>query len=521
MKEYDFLNRKPTLKERFKRVIALCLTLSALAGFGACKKADPAKEATTKTPNPPSISTITDNSVTEPEEPIFTTIDNGTTGPEDTDPTPAEIPVAEINAFANSLKGGNFTTYAANTTRKQVGDMVELELPGEFHKIVSLEDGVNYVYDYNAAQDKWTKDFLEVPVEGPFTSAYDQLFADTTWTAYNEQTGEISGSWKPSEQIMSQYPDATGDSFDVVLKFTQSGAELNLLGSNVRIFDVGKTQISLPQTYIDNTIENQDIYSVDEQGNYDFNLVLMKEVLLDWMKGNNQYNKEIFTEVTASNDVETKDILFIEASENNISVSFLAHWKSDDALTLESMTIIDRDLYSAIQNQTIKTKEEFSTHLYNMKRNRVSKGNYITIDTTLSKSDFETITTNIFNHLVNVGTHHFSINEEGVKHPEYADAKVLFGFSDKGGDNIGYDLGQTWTQRFYYLIELNGQIELLKVGVVCEQNINRLINDTPNKWLIRDDQLNELQQIDIENKEILPEEKFITAENNYQKEMEL
>ena len=73
MEKYDFLdkNRKPTLKERFKRVIALCLTLSALAGFGACKKADPAKEATTKTPNPPSISTITDNSVTEPEEVVF------------------------------------------------------------------------------------------------------------------------------------------------------------------------------------------------------------------------------------------------------------------------------------------------------------------------------------------------------------------------------------------------------------------------------------------------------------------
>ena len=521
MKEYDFLNRKPTLKERFKRVIALCLTLSALAGFGACKKADPAKEATTKTPNPPSISTMTDNSVTEPKEPIFTTIDNGTTGPEHTDPTPAEIPVAEINAFAESLKGGNFTTYAANTTRKQVGDMVELEMQGEFHKIVSLENGVNYVYDYDGTQNKWTKDFLEIPIDGPFTNSYVEMFGDTTWTSYDAQTGVVSGIWTPDAETLAQYQGAVSAENPVDFKFTEDGVELGLLGTTARIYDINKTQITLPQAYIDNTIENNDIYTVDEQGNYDFNLVLMKEVLLDWMKGNNQYNKEIFTEVTASNDVETKDILFIEASENNISVSFLAHWKTDDALTLESLTIIDRDLYSAIQNQTIKTKEEFATHLHNMKRNRVSKGNYITIDTTLSKSDFETITTNIFNHLVNVGTHHFSINEEGVKHPEYADAKVLFGFSDKGGDNIGYDLGQTWTQRFYYLIEINGQIELLKVGVVCEQNINRLINDTPNKWLVRDDQLNELQQIDIENKEILPEEKFITSETTFEREMEL
>ena len=517
MKSFGFLIRHNTLKDIFAGVAALALTFGTVAGFTSCTTKNAKIESTSKNvPEPSSYSTMADPKDTQPKETLFTTDPNIITTTENTDPVPAEVPIQQINAFADSLKAKNFSVDAENKTRKQVGDLVELELPDGTRKIVSLEDNIKYVYDYNATQDKWTKDFLEVPVEGPFTSAYDQLFADTTWTAYNEQTGEISGSWKPSEQIVSQYPDATGDSFDVVLKFTQSGAELNLLGSNARIFDVGKTQISLPQTYIDNTIENQDIYSVDEQGNYDFNLVLMKEVLLDWMKGNNQYNKEIFTEVTASNDVETKDILFIEASENNISVSFLAHWKTDDALTLESLTIIDRDLYSAIQNQTIKTKEEFATHLHNMKRNRVSKGNYITIDTTLSKSDFETITTNIFNHLVNVGTHHFSINEEGVKHPEYADAKVLFGFSDKGGDNIGYDLGQTWTQRFYYLIELNGQIELLKVGVVCEQNINRLINDTPNKWLIRDDQLNELEQMDVKNKEILPEEKYISSDNNYQ-----
>ena len=517
MKKHGFLKREPTLIERFTRVVALALTFGTVAGFTSCTTKNAKIESTSKNlPEPSSYSTMADPKDTQPEEPLFTTDPNIITTTENTDPVPAEVPIQQINAFADSLKAKNFSVDAENTTRKQVGDLVELELPDGTHKIVSLEDSIKYVYDYNATQDKWTKDFLEVPVEGPFTSAYDQLFADTTWTAYNEQTGEISGSWKPSEQIMSQYQDATSDSFDVVLKLTQSGAELNLLGSNARIYDINKTQISLPQNYIDNTIENNDIYSVDEQGNYDFNLVLMKEVLLDWMKGNNQYNKEIFTEVTASNDVETKDIVFIEASASSIKVSFLAHWKSDDALTLESMTIIDRDLYSAIQSQTIKTKDEFSTHLYNMKRNRVSKGNYITIDTSLSKSDFEAITTNIFNHLVNVGTHHFSINEEGVKHPEYADAKVLFGFSDKGGDSFGYDLGYTWTQRFFYLIELNGQIELLKVGVVCEQNINRLINDTPNKWLIRDDQLNELEQMNVKNKEILPEEKYISSDNNYQ-----
>ena len=519
MKEYDFLNRKPTLKERFTRVVALALTFGTVAGFTSCTTKNAKIESTSKNvPEPSSYSTMADPKDTQPKETLFTTDPNIITTTENTDPVPAEVPIQQINAFANSLKAKNFSVDAENTTRKQVGDLVELELPGEFHKIVSLEDGVNYVYDYDGTQNKWTKDFLEVPVEGPFTSAYDQLFADTTWTAYNEQTGEISGSWKPSEQIMSQYPDATGDSFDVVLKFTQSGAELNLLGSNARIFDVGKTQISLPQTYIDNTIENNDIYSVDEQGNYDFNLVLMKEVLLDWMKGNNRYGRDFMKEFFYDERFEIQDVIYVNASKESICIGLLTY--DVDQLRYQELQINDNDLYTAFANQNLKTKDEFSAHLYNMKKTRTRFSDAIKIDTSLSKSDFETITTNIFNHLVNVGTQSLSINEEGVKHPEFADAKVLFGFKGDSIYTIGYDMGNIYNNAMYFLVENQHNIQLVEVQVVYSNSWDNVINDVPNKWLIRLVN-NKSDNIDIENKEILPEEKFITAENNYQKEMEL
>ena len=517
MKKHGFLKREPTLIERFTRVVALALTFGTVAGFTSCTTKNAKIESTSKNlPEPSSYSTMADPKDTQPEEPLFTTDPNIITTTENTDPVPAEVPIQQINAFANSLKAGNFTTYAENTTRKQVGDLVELELPDGTRKIVSLEDNINYVYDYNAAQDKWTKDFLEVPVEGPFTSAYDQLFADTTWTAYNEQTGEISGSWKPSEQIVSQYPDATGDSFDVVLKFTQSGAELNLLGSNARIFDVGKTQISLPQTYIDNTIENQDIYSVDEQGNYDFNLVLMKEVLLDWMKGNNRYGRDFLTEFTYNDTLTIQDVIYVNASKDNICIGLLTY--CGEQLRYQEFQINDNDLYTALANQNLKTKDEFSAHLYNMKKTRTRFSDAIKIDTTLSKSDFETITTNIFNHLVNVGTQS-SINEEGVKHPEYADAKVLFGFVNKGGDGVGYDMGVNHYYNFYYFIEIEKELKLLDIPLAVSSSLDDIKNDIPRRWVISKS-LNYKQNINNGNEKILPEEKFITSETTFEKEME-
>lgn len=519
MEKYDFLdkNRKPTLKERFKRVIALCLTLSALAGFGACKKADPAKEATTKTPNPPSISTITDNSVTEPEEPIFTTIDNGTTGPEHTDPIPAEIPVAEINAFAESLKGGNFTTYAANTTRKQVGDLVELEMQGEFHKIVSVEDGVNYVYDYNATQGKWTKDFLEIPIDGPFTNSYVEMFGDTTWTSYDEQTGVVSGIWTPDAETLAQYQGAVSAENPVDFKFTEDGAELGILGTTARIFDINKTQITLPQTYIDNTIENNDIYTVDEQGNYDFNLVLMKEVLLDWMKGNNQWGKDALAYCSKADTFRTDDILYINASLTDVRIGLLMH-RGEEPYFYENY-IKDDSFYSKLASQEIKTKEEFQQYLNSILPKRFGyTDTQIKLDTSLSKSDFETITTNIFNHLVNVGTQS-SINEEGELHPEYANAKVLFGFARKSSTSIGFDMGNIDGYVFHYLLEINGEIKLTRIWATAQNNFQNAINNVQGKWLISG--VEELKQIDEKNKDILPEEKFITSESTFEKGMEL
>ena len=521
MEKYDFLdkNRKPTLKERFKRVIALCLTLSALAGFGACKKADPAKETTTKTPNPPSISTITDNSVTEPKEPIFTTIDNGTTGPEHTDPIPAEIPVAEINAFAESLKGGNFTTYAENTTRKQVGDMVELEMQGEFHKIVSLENGVNYVYDYDGTQNKWTKDFLEIPVDGPFTNSYVEMFGDTTWTSYDEQTGVVSGIWTPDAETLAQYQGAVSAENPVDFKFTEDGAELSFLGATARIFDINKTEITLPQTYIDNTIENNDIYTVDEQGNYDFNLVLMKEVLLDWMKGNNQWGQDV---VSKKYSYSTAELLYINPSIEKISIGLLV--EKDNELRYCVAEINDAALSAGLENQTIKTKEEFRTGLNSIqvKRFSIVPDSYIKLDTSLSKSDFETITTNIFNHLVNVGTQSGSINAEPVKHPEYTDAKVLFGFVTGIRDGIGFDMGNVVDSHFCYIVENNGDLKFVEFYVYTagsSRSLNNLKNDVEGKYLISSN----IPTKDIENgnEDVLPEEKFITSETTFEKEMEL
>ncbi len=502
MKKSAFLKekKKSTLKDKIVKGMATFLVAtSVLACAVACgPKAPPVQttkidETTTKIENPVES--------TEQTNPIDTTkTDETTQGEENTNPEPAEIPTEKIEAFKTRLQNKNFTFETEGTTFLIANDTYEKIESNNNAKIYRTEDEIKYEYTFDAAENKWTKDFSEVSTD--FSSQILNYFENATFDSYDSQTGVIVG------KIGTNY-------FSLVL--SENGATISNADRTFEISNVGSTTIDIPQTYIDNTIENNDIYTVDEQGNYDFNLVLMKEVLLDWMKGNNRYGRDFLTEFTYNDTLTIQDIIYVNASKENIDIGLLT-W-CEEQLRYQELQINDKDLYTALANQNLKTKDEFSAHLYNMKKTRTRFSDAIKIDTSLSKSDFETITTNIFNHLVNVGTQS-SINEEGELHPEYANAKVLFGFVNKGGDGVGYDMGVNHYYNFYYFIEIENELKLLDIPLAVSSSLDNIKNDIPRRWVISKS-LNYKQNINNGNEKILPEEKFITSETTFEKEMEL
>ena len=501
MKKSEFLKekKKSTLKDKIVKGMATFLVAtSVLACAVACgPKAPPVQptkidETTTEIENPVES--------TEQTNPIGTTkTDETTQGEENTNPEPAEIPTEKIEAFKTSLQNKNFTFETEGTTFLIANDTYERIESNNNVKIYRTEDEIKYEYTFDAAENKWTKDFSEVSTD--FSSQILNYFENATFDSYDSQTGVIVGKI------------GTND-FSLVL--SENGATISNTDQTFEISNVGSTTIDIPQTYIDNTIENNDIYTVDEQGNYDFNLVLMKEVLLDWMKGNNQWGQDV---VSKKYSYSTAELLYINPSVEKISIGLLV--EKENELRYCIAEINDSALSAGIGNQTIKTKEEFKAGLNSIqvKRFSIIPGSYIKLDTSLSKSDFETITTNIFNHLVNVGTQSGSINAEGVKHLEYANANVLFGFVSGIKNGIGFDMGNVVDRHFCYIIESEGDLKFVELYVYTADSLSNLKNDIEGKYLIGSN----IPTNDIckGNEDILPEEKFITAENNYQKEMEL
>lgn len=501
MKKSEFLKekKKSTLKDKIVKGMATFLVAtSVLACAVACgPKAPPVQttkidETTTKIENPVES--------TEQTNPIDTTkTDETTQGEENTNPEPAEIPTEKIEAFKTRLQNKNFTFETEGTTFLIANDTYDKIESNNNAKIYRTEDEIKYEYTFDAAENKWTKDFSEVSTD--FSSQILNFFENATFDSYDSQTGVIVGKI------------GTND-FSLVL--SENGATISNADRTFEISNVGSTTIDIPQTYIDYTIENNDIYTVDDQGNYDFNLVLMKEVLLDWMKGNNRYGRDFLTEFTYDDTLTIQDIIYVNASKENIDIGLLT-WCGEQ-LRYQELQINDKDLYTALANQNLKTKDEFSAHLYNMKKTRTRFSDAIKIDTSLSKADFETITTNIFNHLVNVGTQR-SINEEGELHPEYADAKVLFGFAMKGSASIGFDMGNIDSYSFYYFLKSNDEIKFIQIWVEAQNKIENAINDIEGKWLVSS--INDKQDIYKGNEDILPKEKFICSETYFEKGMEL
>lgn len=392
------------------------------------------------------------------------------------------IPYQKIGEFIGNLKVDNYSfrhdTDRGSTSYYFADDLMYVKEHNdkEYGVFYYYIDDKMYKMEYNDTDKNWERSACEKNYDYS-KIAYDYLNS-TDWRAYDAETNTAKGN-----RI----------DVDYFVNLTTGVVYGDIQGE---FFNVNRTVLHLPTDYIDKdnptSIKNpnQPIYEI-KNGEYVFDVVAIKDVLLTWMKGENQFGKDVIADKFVA-DYITDEIVYIKATEERIELGFT--YRNDNIKYFQSAYFKeDTDLYNKIKNGSIKTKYDFMVYLKGIKRTKFNlTRDAVTVDTEVSNIDFNTLTERVFDRLENKGTQGNSVNNDfpSTKLKDFSKAKVLYGFkTQRSNESAGGDLGfgRAWNQ--YYLVEYNGQIEFIKCAVASSttNNSNELHNVLENnedKWMV-------------------------------------
>ena len=426
--------------------------------------------------------------------------------PESSEELPAEdaVPVEQIEAFIELL-GSNYTY----TSQDNSSDYKKWYVSGgsvqEFASMYDirgaytmLEGNKTYTYTYDSSDAKWHKrDANAIDVN----SLIVNKLTAAQWTAYDSDTGVFTGTY---------------DGKAVSAKIVQSEETVEFVitnddGFKLEIYDIGATTITLPESnkIVDHTntssepepegpsddgpsteeppaATTKNIYTVSN-GKYDFDIVLLRDVLEIWLKGENQWDRDVVGQRTLTSGAETQNVVYVNASEEGID--FGVQYTNNGKWYFRNFTITDTALVSGFANQTIKTREEFVAYLNSIAIATINIGTLSAIiDMEISNENMEIISENIFNRVATVGTQIEGIDSQGTPIPDLANAKVIKAFKSVASSaSAGAGLGNKTSSEYFYLVEIDGKVEFvfMEVAVTEHSDLNHyIINNTEGRWLI-------------------------------------
>ncbi len=432
-------------------------------------------------------STLGDSGTTEPEIPVTPEVP--------VEPELPAIPYDRIEDLLSELSLGNYT-FDKQTEQGKTSYLIDNDLvftkssTDEYGHYYSYENGKMYKIVFVEDEEKYHK-YDEKELLSFDNFIYDTLVS-TNWTAFDEAEDVVSGN--------------VGE-LDYSLDLTDKTLSGELSG---KIYDINSTVVMKPSYIVDKTekdpviepdnpeidppvVQSENIYEVVD-GKYVFNIVAIRDVILNWMKGDNQYGKDLMAQRTYTADAVTDDIVYVNASESKIDFGFVYHNSTNKYFV--STYFDDASLYTKIQNGNIKTKGQFDEYLNSINQllNLRNSRDRVEVDANISDENFEIITDRVFDRLENKGVQANSINNDlpDTKLAGFSDAQVLFGFKTVTGNmSAGFDMGfaKTWYQ--YYLIEYNGKIELVSIKVSSAVNdtsdeLKNVKDNNENKWMVNE-----------------------------------
>ncbi len=432
---------KKLLKKIATLAISLGISVTIAFSFAGCvsdvkQTQDPNIDQTIITPEDPTLETPT------PETPS----DGGTVVEEPSDESTEEMTMEEaigkVEEFTSSISQGNFTYFMGDSIVYSFdGDTVALSQDGDVTYFV-YEDGVNYAITYDNDEEVWYKNVTE---EFDVSAAVGELVSDIVSISYSDYDAENNLLYGMIQERIS-----------AVVQVTDSKLTIEFAGRTSVFTSVGTTTVSLPENVVE--AETKSIYTIDSEGNYVFDIAAINEVLEPWVKGDNQFGKNIIeAKYGSSYPVTVKKVLYINASEDEIAFGVL-FYDDDGAPEYMELYIRDDTLYNGIKDGSIVTQEDFKECLNSIDRPAKIGANvggevleYTTFDDDYAsehQEEFEKLTERVF-------------EKAGVTVD-----KIYFGFKGPTEGTYAsstYGYGTGWYQ--YYLVEVDGQMQFLQFRI--------------------------------------------------------
>ena len=322
-------------------------------------------------------------------------------------------------------------------------------------------------YEFSLEDGKWQKNITDVDMQGDFAEFVISINR-ISWTDYDKTKNQLHGT-------------RMGD--DVLLKVEQSQVEMLVnydaktgkSESEFKLSSFGTTKVTLPE--IEATKPPVEAGNVYENGKW--NIALLGKTLEKWLKENidgftlltnEDYKVDKLLYINVDEASETYDFAFVSTYKGKESIEYFKfHQRTIDAFTGYSEISVDQAV--EILNNIKSTGKGIIVGT-----NSISPEYSTLTATPEQKAQFDAMTKNIFAELDIDG-----LDEKNVK---LAFKTQHRGVNESASD--GYLYSTTWDH--YYVVEIDGNLELLKVGVRAstsrnEGEIDNVINH-PEWWNI-------------------------------------
>ncbi len=402
---------------------------------------------------------------------------NPSTGTGSSSSIVVEIPTEKVDKLVSSLNK-NFTVNGnvngLDVTIKYADDKAYYESSSGTKAYSSIEDETLYQYSLN--EEEWHKNFAQE--NGWNVNSYSDItnaLSSANWTSYDSKTNTFASA-------------------DSSLKIGENQATYTFGNDFFTLSDIGSTEVALPTNFFDQT---QQLYTLDENGNYSFNVVAIKDCLTDWFKGNNQWGEDAATYMlnpTENDPRSFEKIVYVDITNEKCEIG---------TITSETRKPRFRPFYfnefgKAFTENKMKTIGDFKKYINSITWRKFSYDVDIDIDTEVSKEDFDTMLTNVFDRLEKVGVQHAStnatINDEGTPVKGLKIENVLYGFVSPISDEYpAYMIGYGRYRDFYYLVKNENDCSWKKTEVFMKGstygNDYFLLQNRENKFAVSADTL--------------------------------
>ena len=489
MKKWDYLEEENLMEQENSKVkdfltkglpkkaaiigLSAAIALGSLA-FGGCEKEKPGEGGISNQGNPSQIEQTEEkpNEDDVIKNPIVE-VPGGQTTPGGTTNEKEEIPVEQVEEIVEKLRN-NFSCVMhigrAMTTYEVSENLVMVEVYDQPKIFYQSDEQGNYVYTHKG-EGVWEKNFAQEQYNAD-PILYDKM-CRIDWTSYEKEDNKFFGR-------------LDGKDMQLILR-DKSSFHLSCDEWTANVYSIGDTEVLLPENIVDKTVPQQ---YVCENG--DYNIVLLKEVMEDWMKGNNQWNRDVLAQKSGRDAYKTQEIIFVRPSKEKLEFGLIMN-RAEDVFYYKCY-LEDQKILSKFESGNV-TKEEMQEYLNSILPKTLKlDADQPQIDSTITQAEFEKMTKNVFKKLTNKGVQNGGVNVDApsTKLPNFDKAEILYGFkgmpigSEYADATLGYKKG--WHQ--YYIVEYNGNLELIELEIISstynsvkDENQN-VINDTDGWWYI-------------------------------------